>query len=176
MSYKMGILNMNCEPPVKEASQDWMNDKDLEEQMLGVILVQQYTLKKGMELFGDRAKEATTKELQQIHDFGTYVPVMQKDLTREEKIKALYALMFIVEKRDGRVKARKVAVGRNNAHFQDMLSRNGHLRLSQLTGSLLPQQSILWEKTMTKMIGFESRMSKMTTMMGIKGMIPMQMK
>ena len=85
--------------------------------MLGVILVQQYNLKTGMELFGNRAKEATTNELQQIHDFGTYIPVMSKELTREEKIKALYALMFIVEKRDGRVKARKVAVGSKQRTF-----------------------------------------------------------
>ena len=70
-----------------------------------------------MELFGNRAKEATTNELQQIHDFGTYIPVMSKELTREEKIKALYALMFIVEKRDSRVKARKVAVGSKQRTF-----------------------------------------------------------
>ena len=77
--YNMGILNMNCEPPVKEASRDWMNDSDLEEQMMGVILVQQFNLKKGIELFGDQVKEATTKELQQIHNVGTYIPVMQKE-------------------------------------------------------------------------------------------------
>ena len=96
--YKMGILNVNCEAPKTEPDQDWMNDSNLDEQMLGVILVQQYNLKKGIELFGNRAKEATTNELQQIHNFGTYIPVMSKELTREEKIKALYALMFIVEK------------------------------------------------------------------------------
>ena len=42
---------------------------------------------------------------------------MSKELTREEKIKALYALMFIVEKRDGRVKARKAAVGSKQRTF-----------------------------------------------------------
>ena len=94
-----------------------MNDSNLEEQMLGVILVQQYNLKKEMELFGDRAKEATKNELQGIHNFGTYIPVMPKELTKEEKTKALYALMFIVEKRDGRVKAHKVAVGSNQRTF-----------------------------------------------------------
>ena len=66
--YKMGILNMNCAPPVKGDSRNRINGADLEEQMLGLILVQQYNLKKGMELFGNRAKEATTKELQQIHN------------------------------------------------------------------------------------------------------------
>ena len=68
-------------------------------------------------MFGDRANEATTKELQQIHDFGTHIPGMQKELTKEEKIKALYALMFIVEKPDRRVKARKVAVGSKQRTF-----------------------------------------------------------
>ena len=106
----MGILNVNCKIPVTEPNRDRIHDSNLEEQMLGVILVQQYNLKKGMELFGNRAKEAAENELQQIHDFSTYILVMPKELTREEKIKALYALMFIVEKRDSRVKARKVSV------------------------------------------------------------------
>ena len=42
---------------------------------------------------------------------------MPKELTKEEKIKALYTLMFIVEKHDGRVKSRKVAVGSNPRIF-----------------------------------------------------------
>ena len=109
--YKMGILNVNCEAPEPEPDRDWMNDRDLDKQMLGVILVQQYNLKKGMELFGDRAKEATKNEFQQIHDFGTHIPVKPKELTKEEKIKALYARVLVVGKRAGRVKARKVAVG-----------------------------------------------------------------
>ena len=67
---------------------------------MGVILVQQYNLKKGLELFGDRAEVATTKELQQIHNFGTYVPQEATSLSRAERMKALSALMFIVEKRN----------------------------------------------------------------------------
>ena len=42
---------------------------------------------------------------------------MSKELTREEKIKALYALMSILEKCDGGVKARKVAVGSKQRTF-----------------------------------------------------------
>ena len=68
---------------------------------MGVILVQQYNLKKGLELFRDRAEVAMTKELQQIHDFGMYVPHEAKSLSRAERMKALSALMFIVEKRNG---------------------------------------------------------------------------
>ena len=42
----------------------WEDDDTLKEHLLGVILVQQYNLKKGLELFGDRAEAATNKELQ----------------------------------------------------------------------------------------------------------------
>ena len=71
--YKMGVINLNMDTLVQvqtpdEGSQD--NDS-LTEHLLGVILVQQYNLKKGLELFGDRAEVTMTKELQQIHDFGT---------------------------------------------------------------------------------------------------------
>ena len=82
-----------------------------------MILVQQYNFKKGLELFGDRAEAATTKELQQIHDVGTYVPQDVKELIRAERLKALSALMFIVEKRNGDIKARKCAVGSNQRTF-----------------------------------------------------------
>ena len=51
-------------------------------------------------MFGERAEEATTKELQQIHDFGTYIPQDAKLLSREERSKDLSALMFIVENRN----------------------------------------------------------------------------
>ena len=74
-------------------------------------------MKKGLELFVDRAEAATTKELQQIHDFGTYVPQDAKSLSREERMKALSALMFIFENRNGDIKARKCAVGSKQRTF-----------------------------------------------------------
>jgi hypothetical protein len=42
--------------------------------VMGVILAQQYSVNKGIKLFGDRAKEAISKELQQLHDYETYTP------------------------------------------------------------------------------------------------------
>ena len=84
---------------------------------MGVILVQQYNLKKELELFGDRAGAATTKELQQMHDFATYALQDAKELSRAEQMKALSALMFIVEKRNGDINARKCAVGSKQRIF-----------------------------------------------------------
>ena len=86
MPYKMGVINLNMDTPVQVQAPDegWEDDDSLMEHLLGVILVQQYNLKKGLELFGDRAEAATTKQLQQIHDFGTYVPQDAKLLSRAE--------------------------------------------------------------------------------------------
>ena len=71
----MGVLNVNIDAPVKDTSRNCMDDSSLDEYLLEVVLVQQYNLRKGLELFGDRAEEATKNELQQIHDFGTYIPM-----------------------------------------------------------------------------------------------------
>ena len=65
---------MNLDTQMQAPDEGWEDDDTLTEHLLGVILVQQYNLKKGLELFGDRAEAATTKELQKIHDFDTYVP------------------------------------------------------------------------------------------------------
>ena len=104
MPYKVDTLNVNIDTPTQAPYEDKQDHDNLTQHLLGVILVQQFNLKKGLQLFGGRAEEATTKELQQIHDFGTYIPQEAKNLSREERSKALSALMFIVEKRNGVVK------------------------------------------------------------------------
>ena len=81
----MGVLNVNIDTPNQTPDEGWQDDDNLTEHLLGLILVQQYYLKKGLELFGKRAEEANTKELQQIHDFGTYIPQDAKLLSREEQ-------------------------------------------------------------------------------------------
>ena len=53
---------------------------------------------KGWELFGEGAEDATTKELQQILYFGTYIPIEAKNLSREEIMKVLSTIMLIMEK------------------------------------------------------------------------------
>ena len=64
-------------------------------------MAEHFPLKKGIALFGDRAEQATTEELQAIHDMGTYEPLDASKLTRDEKHDALEFLLFIIEKRDG---------------------------------------------------------------------------
>ena len=71
-----------------------------------------------MKLFGDQSEEATNNELPQIQYFGTYIPMDKKSLSRVEKMKSIYSLKFIVEKRDVRVKAQKCAVGSKQNNFR----------------------------------------------------------
>ena len=55
----------------------------------GVIFAQHFSLKKGLELFGEKADAAVQKVLNQIHVVDTYDPVHKTDLTIEDRKKAL---------------------------------------------------------------------------------------
>ena len=91
------------------------SDEDVSDGMIlhvvGVILAQQYSVNKGIQLFGDRARESVSKELQQLHDYKTYTPVFAHELTPEQRREALNSLIFITEKRCGRVKSRACVDG-----------------------------------------------------------------
>ena len=93
-------------PPLKV-----MTEEQSDAHVVGVIFAQHFSLKKGLELFGDKANVAVQKELTQIHKIDTYEPVHKSDLTFEDRKKALASLVFIAKKRNGDIKARKVADG-----------------------------------------------------------------
>ena len=62
-----------------------LSEEQVDEHILGLILASHFSLKKGMALFGERAEKATTKELQAIHDMGTYG---FQDASKLSKLKA----------------------------------------------------------------------------------------
>ena len=88
-----------------------MSEEQIAEHVLGVIMVQQFSLKSGMAKFGNCAKTAVTKELTQLHDMETYVPMDPDKMTRQQKAEALNSLIFLTKKRDGRIKSRSCADG-----------------------------------------------------------------
>ena len=115
MNEVQGVINLNLGeeqklPPLVEAQ--------IDNHIMGVVFAQQYTLEKGTEKFGDRAEEATTKELKQIHDMGTYQPLDATKITKKERMEALSSLLFITERRDGRIKSRKCAIGSKQQKFE----------------------------------------------------------
>ena len=81
---------------------------------MGVIIASDFSLNMGIELFGKRAEETTTKELQAIHNMGTYEPQDASKLSKQEKRNALESFLFFTEKKDGRIKSRTCDMG--NTH------------------------------------------------------------
>jgi hypothetical protein len=103
-STKRGVIHLqfddNAPPP------SHMIGAQLDAHILGVILVQKYSLKKGLEIFCDRASVAMVKELSEIHGLEVYEPILASDLSWEEKKQALESLLMITEKCNGIIKAR----------------------------------------------------------------------
>jgi hypothetical protein len=70
-----------------------------------------FSLKRGLKHFGAKGYDAACGEIKQLHDRVACKPIHIKDLTQREKKRAMESLIFLVEKRDGRVKARACANG-----------------------------------------------------------------
>ena len=100
-------FNIDDDTPAPRA----MYDEESYSHIVGVIFAQHFSLNRGLKLFGDKADVAVQKELSQIHAMDTYDPIMKSSLTIDDRIKALASLMFITKKRNGDIKARKVADG-----------------------------------------------------------------
>ena len=63
-------------------------------------------------MFGPKGTEAVFSEMKQLHEHNVCEPVHAKHLSREQKGKALGYLMFLKQKRCGRIKGRGCADGR----------------------------------------------------------------
>ena len=87
---------------------------EYEEQLatLKHTVLTQYTLKKGLHVFGPKGTEAVFSEMKQLHERNVCEPIHAKHLSREQKGKALGYLMFLKQKRCGRIKGRGCADGR----------------------------------------------------------------
>ncbi len=62
-----GVINLNFD-------QKWdtgMSWEDIDEHILGLLMANQYSLKKGVEIFENCGQVAAIKELRQIHDMET---------------------------------------------------------------------------------------------------------
>ena len=109
-----GVVNVNCirkprvpedwQPPAQFADgvinlntlkQQWTtkDDLDMDKHIIGIIMVHQYSLKKGIQLSGERAEVAAVKELKQIHDMETDTPMDPSKLTQGRETKGLISLV-----------------------------------------------------------------------------------
>ena len=77
-----------------------MTEEESDAYVVGVIFAQHFSLKKGLEHFGEKGVTAVRRELEQIHKMETYEPIYKSDLSIEDRKKALASLLFITEKRN----------------------------------------------------------------------------
>ena len=85
----------------------------------GAAFSQQYILKKGLKKFGDNGKKAATEELDQLHKRNCFEPIDVATMTASEKKKTMESLLFLTQKRDGRVKGRLVYNGKPTRKWLD---------------------------------------------------------
>ena len=81
-------------------------------EVLRHTVLTQYTLKKGLQVFGPPGVEAVYKELQQLHERKVGEPRDATTLSPMQKKNALGYLMFLKQKRTGQIKGRGCADGR----------------------------------------------------------------
>ena len=78
----------------------------------------QYSIKKGLKMYGKAGADAVVKEMQQLDERQVIEPRKADMLTREEKRGALQYLMFLKQKRCGRIKGRGCADGRKQRVYK----------------------------------------------------------
>jgi len=89
------------------------------EQPMGeLFLTEQMNVKKGLKVFGESGAEAVVKELKQLDRLNTIEPRHSSDMTRQQRQQALRYLMYLKQKRCGRIKARGCADGRKQRLYK----------------------------------------------------------
>lgn len=101
---------MNLRPRTRAANPTHILGRGFEDAF--IFLTAQMSVKKGLKMFKDKGAEAVIAEMQQLHYRNVIKPVFPQDLTREQKRAALHYIMFLKQKRCGRIKARGCADGR----------------------------------------------------------------
>ena len=114
-STKQGVVHLNIDDDAPDISA--MTKEESAAHMVGVIFAQHFSLSKGIKIFGDKADITIQKELSQIHTMDTYKSFMKTSLSYGDRRKALVLLMFITEKGNVDIKARKVVDGSNQRTY-----------------------------------------------------------
>ena len=70
-----------------------------------------YSLQKGLKKFGRAGFDSAKSEMQQLHDRDCWKPISVHSMSSSEKKKALESLIFLVEKKSGKIKSRHCANG-----------------------------------------------------------------
>jgi hypothetical protein len=80
---------------------------------------QTYSLTKGIKTFGEKGRQAAHEEMKQLHERIVFKPIKVEELTAVERRRAMESLIFITEKKDGRIKARTCANGSTQREYTE---------------------------------------------------------
>jgi hypothetical protein len=75
------------------------------------IAMMQYSVKEGLQVFGEARLQAVLTELQQLHDWKVIEPKSPKEMTKKQRKAALWYLMFLKQKHCGKIKGHRCADG-----------------------------------------------------------------
>jgi hypothetical protein len=73
---------------------------------MNMQFVQTYSLAKSIMAFGADGHQAAYEKIKQLHNCVVFIPLLVEELTPIEKRRAMESLIFLTEKKDGRIKAR----------------------------------------------------------------------
>ena len=76
-----------------------------------IILFQTYNLRQGLNQFGKEGLKAVQNKMKQLHERNVFKPIHPYKLTKEERSKTMENLIFLTEKKDGRIKVRPCGNG-----------------------------------------------------------------
>jgi hypothetical protein len=89
------------------------------EQPMGMLfMTEQMSLKRGLKRFGKACADAVVAEMQQLEIRKVLKPTKASDLTRDQKRAPLKYLMYLKQKRCGRIKGRGCADGRKQRLYK----------------------------------------------------------
>ena len=92
--------------------------KDFESPFGYIFQTEQMSLKKGLKAFGKLGADAVVEELRQLDYMQVIIPKHRDDLSTDDRRKALNYLMYLKQKRCGRIKARGCADGRKQRVYK----------------------------------------------------------
>ena len=85
----------------------------------GHQFTQTYGLTKGIKKFGTKGREAAYEEMNQLHNRTVFKPTRVEEMTQMERHRAMESIIFLVEKKDGRIKAQTCANGSTQREYID---------------------------------------------------------
>merc|ERR1711966_512027 len=124
----MGFINIEVNHGSRPMRQ--LSEEESKAHVVGLVLAQMYSLRKGTELFGEKAEQATMTELSQIDDFERYRPLHKHEISEQDRRDALESMIKVTEKRadeEGhrKIKSRIVADGSKQRSYEGYEKSDG---------------------------------------------------